>query len=222
MPSPGEVRAALVLLTGEAVTQGAALLRTTSGDPTTVRYKLLNQIPDLIGYYSDGSSALAADFYNDERALQAPAGFTATPVVPDRYVKQRRAVAWATQPLFEEQPEQAAARLGEVIQYETATPFRDTIRVNRAKDPAAVGWRRVTTGKGCPLCRMLAARGAVYTEKTVRFAAHSSCHCTAQPVFKGGSVGPTASVMQYTASRKTRTPAQQAQLRQYLTDFYSN
>jgi hypothetical protein len=69
---------------------------------------------------------------------------------------------------------------------------------------------------------MLADRGAVYSDKTARFAAHSSCKCTAQPVFSSSDYGEEASAMQYLASRKKRTPAQQAALREYLNTNYSD
>lgn len=38
--------------------------------------------------------------------------------------------------------------------------------------------RRVTVGKTCAFCSMLAARGPVYTEDTVTFRAHRCCDCT--------------------------------------------
>jgi hypothetical protein len=69
---------------------------------------------------------------------------------------------------------------------------------------------------------MLADRGAVYIDTTVRFAAHGHCQCTAQPVFSSNDYGEEATVMQYMASRKRRTPAQQASLRQYLNTNYSD
>lgn len=38
--------------------------------------------------------------------------------------------------------------------------------------------RRVTVGRTCAFCSMLAARGPVYTEDTVTFRAHRCCDCT--------------------------------------------
>ena len=67
---------------------------------------------------------------------------------------------------------------------------------------------------------MLAARGAVYLDNTARFAAHTHCKCTAQPVFSSSDYGDEANVMQYMASRKKRTPEQQAALREYLNSNY--
>ena len=215
-----ESKAALVLLTGAAVASGAELLNQTSGSFEERRLQLLDTVPALIGYYADGSSALAADFYEDERDRWSPPGYyVAEPIVADRTVKIRRAVAWAADPLSEDNLGEAESRLAEVIDLETARPYRDTILGNRRRDKSCVGWQRVTSG-GCKLCRMLADRGAVYKESTVRFAAHPHCKCTAQPVFLNGAVGEEASAMQYIASSRRRTKEQKAALREYLNDNY--
>jgi len=222
MPSARESRAALQLLTGAATGSGGELLSRLSGRPESQRLTLLETVPGLIDYYSDGSSALALDFYEEQRELAGVVTqFVPSPAAPDRVVKVRRAVAWASEPLFAEVPDVAgvASRLGEVIQLEVARPYRATVLANTAADPAAVGWKRITNG-GCKLCRMLADRGAVFKETTATFAAHPNCHCTAAPVFVGGEIGPEASALQYRASSRNRTAKQQANLREYLNEFY--
>jgi hypothetical protein len=222
MPTPGESKAALTLVVGQAVTAAMTLLGRASGSPEQQRALLLEAAPAVVAHYSLGSSALAADFYDDEREREAaPKLYIAEPVIVDRTEKIRRAVAWASDPLFTDEPGGAEARLAEVVQLETARPYRDTILTNRRRDPSAVGWRRVTNG-GCKLCRMLADRGAVYSDATARFATHGNCKCTAQPVFSSSDYGEEASAMQYLASRKKRTPAQQAALREYLNTNYSD
>lgn len=219
MPTPLESRAALRLVTAAAVRDGERLLA-QPGSPVARRSLLLETVPAVISYYSDGSAALAADFYEDERLAADLPGFTAETVVLDRTVHIRRGIAWAAEPLAEADELAAGQRLAEVIQLEVARPYRDTILTNRRQDPDSVGWRRVTQG-GCGFCRMLADRGAVYKASTVRFAAHENCHCTAQPVFQGQG-GVEASTIQYIASRRNRTPKQQAQLRDYLAEFYGD
>ena len=219
MPTALESRAALRLLTGSAVAQVTRLLGSLSGSPESQRSDLFDALPALIGYFSDGSSALAADFYDDERERAGARGrFTSEPVVADRAEKIARAIAWATEPLFEPTDTTVVQRLAPVVQLETARPYRDTITANQARDPEAVGWRRVTSG-GCPFCRMLASRGAVYRHDTARFASHTDCHCTAQPVFKG-EPGEEADVMQYVASKRRRTDAERARLREYLAENF--
>lgn len=224
MPSPRESRAALQLLTGQAVGTAQELLARTRGSAEARRLTLLESGVELIAYYSEGSAALAADFYEEERetaGVRSP--FVPELVVSARVVAQRRGLAWAAEPLFGEDQDAglaiAASRLSEVVQPEVARPYRDTVTLNRRRDPASVGWRRITNG-GCRFCRMLADRGAIYRESTVRFASHPNCHCTAQPVFDVNDTGETASVIQYKASRRSRTPAQRAELRAYLDEFY--
>jgi len=222
MTTASESKAALQLVVSASLTAAATALGRVSGPPREQRLVLLEAVPEVIAYYSAGSSALAADFYDDEREREAaPKLYVAEPVVVDRTVKIRQAIAWASEPLFDDDPGVASGRLAEVVQLETSRPYRDTILENRKRDPSAVGWRRVTHG-GCKMCRMLADKGAVYIDDTARFAAHPSCKCTAQPVFSSSDFGEEASVMQYIASRKRRTPEQQARLREYLNTNYSD
>lgn len=221
MPTASESKAALQLVVGAAVSAVSVALGRVPGSPEQQRALLLEAVPGVIAYYSAGSSALAADFYDDAREMAAPPRlYLAEPVIVDRTEKIRRAVAWASDPLFADNRELSSARLAEVVTLETARPYRDTILTNRRRDPSAVGWRRVTNG-GCKMCQMLAARGAVYSDQSARFATHGSCKCTAQPVFSTDDFGEEASVMQYMASKKRRTPEQQAKLREYLNANYS-
>jgi hypothetical protein len=222
MTTAQQSKAALQLVTGAAVDAVVSALGRLSGSPEQQRALLLDITPSVIAHYSDGSSALAADFYDDERERAAPPKlYIAEPIIPDRTEKIRRAVAWASDPLFGDKPEEAAGRLAEVVQLEAARPYRDTILTNRNRDPSAVGWRRIARGgKSCKLCRMLADRGAVYSDNTARFAAHGHCGCTAQPVFTTNDYGDEASAMQYVASQARRTPEKQARLREYLNANY--
>ena len=222
MLTAGESKAALQLVTAAAVNTVTSLLGRSSGTPEQRRALLLDGVPEVVAYYSAGSSALAADFYDDERERVAPPKlYLAEPVIVDRAVKVRNAIAWAAAPLLAGESEQSVSRLAQVVQLETARPFRDTVLTNRRRDPSAVGWRRVSSG-GCKFCRMLADKGAVYSESTARFASHEHCGCTAQPVFTSSDYGEEASAMQYVASRKRRSPEQQAKLREYLNTNFSD
>jgi hypothetical protein len=109
--------------------------------------------------------------------------------------------------------------LAEVVQLETARPYRDTILTNRRADPNSVGWRRITSG-ACRFCRMLADRGAVYREASATFAAHPNCNCTAQPVFVANDPGTEVGVIQYMASRRNKTPETRRRVRDYLDANY--
>lgn len=215
MPSPEQARRALQVITAQAVSEASTLLRAGSADAVNAR--LLEATPSVIAYYSDGSAALAADHYDDLReAAGATGDYLAEPIVRLRQEKIEHGVLWAASPLFDPDPDRGLAqeRLAQVVQLETARPFRDTITTNTRRDPSAVGWQRISS-TGCKFCQMLAARGAVYKESTARFASHPHCHCTASPVFDGQG-GQEASVLQYVASQRTRTPAQRQALRDHL------
>lgn len=215
-------RAALQLVTDAAVGAATTMLNRATGAPEQQRATLLENIPDIISYFSAGSSALAADFYDDEREFFAPPKlYVAEPIIPDRAVKIRRAIAWAADPIFGGDLSAAEGRLAEVVQLESARPYRETILTNTRRDPSAAGWRRISGG-GCKLCRMLADRGAVYTDDTALFATHTNCKCSAQPVFSETDFGEEASAMQYMASHKRRTPEARARLRDYLNTNYSD
>ena len=216
-----ESKAALSLVTAASLSAVTSILENAQGSPEAQRALLLDSVPEVIGYYSAGSAALAADFYDDERERQAaPKRFMAEPIIADRAVKIREYVAWAADPLFGGDLSTAIGRLTDVTQLETARPYRDTILTNRRRDPSAVGWQRLARAGGCRFCRMLADKGAVYRKDTARFAAHGHCQCTAQPVFSSNDFGEEASAMQYLASKRNRTPAQKSQLREYLNLHY--
>lgn len=220
MTTASEARLALTLVTAQAVTTASDFLGSLSGTAEAQRAGMLEVVPGIIAYYADGSSALAADFYDEERDRAAAKGrFIAEPVVTDRTEKIRRAIAWSAAPMFGDDGD-VAGRLAEVVQIETARPFRDTITTNRRRDPQSVGWRRVTSGSGCKFCLMLSDRGAVYREDTARFASHTHCHCTAEPVFRSNDTGESASAMQYVASKRRRSPEQKQALRDYLNEHF--
>ena len=218
--SASQVRSALAAVADSGVARLAAILPTLAGSHESIRADLLDMTPSLVLTYADGTSALAADWYDDLRAdANPPKRFQAEPVVLDRSEKVARLVVWASQPLFEPDPtiEKVALRLLPDVQKEIARPFRDTVVTNTTRDPAAHGWRRVSSGSGCKFCRMLSDRGAVYKADTARFAAHGNCHCSAAPAFGDG---PEASTLQYVASQRRRSEKDRARLREYLNANY--
>ena len=221
MVTPLESKQLLTLLGDDAEDQVRWMLRRSSGSWESRRLQLLDTVPGVLAYYSEGSAALAADLYDDSRFGVTEGVYSATPVILDRTVKIRRGVAWASEPLSIDDDELAAARLAQLMRTEMARPYRDTIIKNRKQDPACVGWKRITRGsKSCGFCRMLADRGAVYRKETATFASHDDCMCTAAPVFKGGDVGPEADTAQYMQSKRRRNAKEKAFLRDYIKAYY--
>lgn len=219
MPTTSETKAALSLVSDRAVGDVIRLAGALTGSPALRRAAMLELAPAVIGAYSEGSAALAADYYEERRQSVVGGSFQAAVVVPDRTVRIRRGVAWASEPWVDETPDVSVdQRFAEIVGYEVVRPFWDTMLTNRRADPAAVGWRRIASG-GCGFCQLLADRGAVYTEATVRFAAHPNCRCVAEPVFQGEPVGERASALQYVASKRRRTEAEKAEIRRWVA-FY--
>lgn len=53
-------------------------------------------------------------------------------------------------------------------------------------DTSLVGYARVTSGRPCHFCALLASRGPVYRAETAGFDAHDGCHCQPEPVYSNG------------------------------------
>lgn len=217
MVTPVESKALLQLLADDAEGTARWMLGRASGSFESRRLQLLDTVPGLIGYYSEGSAALATDLYDDSR-VGVRGRYAATPVVLDRTVKIRRSVAWAANPIMDD-PALAGDRLAGVVRSEMARPYRDTILTNRRRDPQCVGWKRIARGESCGFCKALADRGAVYKQATVIFASHDNCMCTCAPAFVGRTEGPEASVMQYMASGRRRTAAERAQINDWAASY---
>lgn len=73
---------------------------------------------------------------------------------------------------------------------------RDTISTSIEADRKALGYARVTSGKTCAFCAMLASRGPVYKSQASAERAkdggkyHDSCNCTTEPVYREGAPWP--------------------------------
>lgn len=117
--------------------------------------------------------------------------------------------------------ESAGSRVAGAAQNTALAGGRNMIVDTTYDSDVFTGWRRVVRHVGqdgpCSFCRMLADNGAVYSERSVRFAAHNRCYCVAEPAFDDG---PSLSVHQYVASTRRRTARQREELREYLRAFY--
>lgn len=60
---------------------------------------------------------------------------------------------------------------------------RNLIDITVKYSGRAGGYRRVTDGKPCAFCAMLASRGPVYSEETAFFESHHHCGCSAEIVY---------------------------------------
>lgn len=207
----------LSTLTQAELAQLWARLAGASADE--IRDALLEILPALGERFGDMAGALAADFYDDVRAEVAARGvFVAEPAPLPGTARYDALVRWGVDPLYRPVPDAAAAlsKLSGGLSRVVLGVARDTVADAAVRDPQASGWRRVTSPGACRFCRMLAERGAVYKDSTVRFASHDDCGCAAAPAF--GDTTPLG-VMQYVASKRDQSERDRARVRQYLASM---
>lgn len=150
--------------------------------PEAARDALLSFVPALTSAYGGAAATIAADWYDEIRALEGvPGRFRASmaEVFPAEYVEGR--VRFGASHLFTPTPDLMLPFLTGAAQKYAMQPGRDTIARSTLDDPQASGWHRETRATACKFCRMLAGRGGVYKETTAAFAAHGACHCVAAP-----------------------------------------
>jgi hypothetical protein len=228
--SPDVIRRDLTVITGAAQADIRTVANAAPNDPTDLRAALFAATPLIINEYADGAAALALNWFEElrnEAGVRTP--FQAQPLVTITEDDIAAMVARTTESIhdlqrgieqdIEKAVTESMAALEAEMQREVAAGFRDTITGNSAQDPESPGWKRFAQAGACKFCEMLSARGAVYTEATARFAAHTSCSCLAGPAF-GSHDFVKATPMQYVASKRTRTPAQHAALRDYLNEHF--
>jgi hypothetical protein len=151
--------------------------------------------PVLLALIATGgrtSAGLAAAYYEEFRAAEAIAGraapVLAAPLPVDEAVRSLRFVGLVeTRRLVDAGRVDAAAvaltNVSGEVSRQALNQGRETLLASVDADPKALGWARVTDGKPCSFCRMLAGRGPVYRSKGGGFKAHGHCGCNAEPVF---------------------------------------
>lgn len=240
MTTPSEIRAGLQAASADAQSDLRAVA--AASEPSEVRAALFAATPLIVSEYTSGSAALALDWYEELReAVTTTASlFEPRPFVLVTDDTVAAIVAATTSSLRDAERdvqrdfEAALAESLELLEAETervvVDAYTDTMTGNVAEDPDAVGWKRHARPEACKFCKMLAAKGAVYTRETARFAAHGAvmngdrkggnCMCIAGPEFGGQEIWGEASPMQYLALQKTRTPEQRIKLREYLNENF--
>lgn len=226
MATPPDVIRAELAAVGAAVT--ADLLTEVASSPLENSVDvLLEAVGLVVPAYYDAAGLLAVSWYDELREESRPATTYVPDVIGDPTTDWIEREIAKFQRTIEADIENEMQRLIDetlrLAEKEVARGYRDTILGNTRQDADAIGWSRVTRPGACKFCVMLAGKGAVYrSEGTAIFAAHADCHCAARPAFRNGEHGPEASVEQYLASSKRRTPEQRALLRKYLNQNYSD
>ncbi|MEU3350252.1 hypothetical protein [Streptomyces sp. NPDC037389] len=192
----------------------------------------------LVRKYGTASATLAADYYDHARRTAGHhTPFTvpvAEPPPLDQITASRRWSANQTRKAADraaakaladggseadaeharQDPElrrQARDREAASAQRLAALPGRRTIERAARKDPAALGWARVTEGPCCAFCAVLIIRGPVYADQRTAETKnggdpyHDRCDCHAEPVFKGRTWEPTPEAVEWEALYNSAT-----------------
>jgi len=144
------------------------------------------------------SAGLAAAYYGQFREAEGVTGPLTPAVVPPppaaEVVTSLRIVgpAAAGRLVALARPDAAVVALTNVsgdVSRQVLNGGRETILGSIDRDPTALGYARVTDGKPCAFCAMLASRGPVYRSNARATVArdgakyHRACGCTSEPVF---------------------------------------
>lgn len=178
---------------------------TTAAGPAqaeNVRDVMLATVPALVQRHGEMSAAVSADWYEAQREASGVGGtfvvaLQASPYLDavDGTVRRTAGALWTPK------PEAMLASLKPAVGKYVLAAGRQTIITAADRDPRASGWSRVGSGASCRFCLMLIGRGAVYRERSVHFAAHKSCDCSAVPAWDKSA--PEVEVDAYKASVRT-------------------
>lgn len=155
---------------------------------------LLAALIALVLRGNEVSASLAANYFTEFRAAEGVAG-DAFPQIAETPPAQQIVTALSVTGLFTinrllaaDVDESVAADIALIrvtgsVGRLVLLGGRETLLRSVEADKRAKGYRRVTSGRPCEFCDMLAGRGAVYSAATVDFAAHDHCSCAAEPAY---------------------------------------
>lgn len=190
-------RAAQVKLRAIALRDYVQLWPLWRGDDASFNRLVVATLP-LVRAHNQLSASVAAAYFDDFRSAEDPGG-TASPIVadpvPDEQIEgslhvtgrvmTSKALAAGLSP--DAAMQQALVRTSGAVVRHVLAGGRDTLVTSAIEDAQAVGWSRVTASRPCAFCAMLASRGPVYGEESVRFKAHDHCSCMAEPAYEGSA-----------------------------------
>lgn len=186
-PLVSQHHAAIVGLTGKLKTtlRSPQLLRL---DKSSTRYAAA--FAALVREFGSASVSLNSDYYDDART---DAGIPGAYRVPDTEPLAPERISGALTAALDAPPDLAQSSVEGYADLLVTSIGKDALIAAIMGDKTAQKWARVTSGKACAFCRMLATRGAVYkSDATASFVPHLKCHCTIEAVFHPESYEPTA------------------------------
>lgn len=205
--------------------ESVAVITATAVDDLSVVWKLPSQavlealfelLPGIIDTWAMAAGSFTADWYDNrrEQAKIKKAFFAIVPDLGDTGATQL--AMWGAAPLTQlNKPpdfDLARSRVEGGLQRRITNHSRQTVITSSLKDPEALGWQRVSRPDGCGFCRMLAGRGAIYSEKGAAFGAHDYCHCYATPAWGGQPVP----VRPFKPTGRNITDADRARTREWI------
>jgi hypothetical protein len=177
----------------------------------------IEAVAALVGQYAEVSAALAADFYDGQRAdADVPGGFTAQLADPPPDEQVDASMRWATKDVWNRDADVATPAQLEPLDVRMEAAFvkadgaverlvlnagRDTVLQAVRQDPQAIAWARGAALGCCSFCALMASRGATYhtsgtagRDANERFEGdtgeakfHNWCRCVVIPVYRGQS-----------------------------------
>ena len=174
----------------------------------------IEAVAALVGQYAEVSAALAADFYDGQRAdADVPGGFTARLADPPPGEQVDASMRWATKDVWDRDADvatpaqlaplevrldQAQKKAEGAVDRLVLSVGRETVRQAVHQDRGAIGYARAAALGACAFCKLMSSRGMVYAtadtagrEANERFLGdgaakyHNWCSCSIVPVFRG-------------------------------------
>lgn len=182
------------------------------GNDVSALNALLNFVPLLTEQFGELASTIAMDWFEELRFDAIDEGMIAAVGRATSYEAVRTdpvilTISAASRDYWQHRlaadgPDVAFASIKDGAARAVRQSGRETIARNSDRDRAARGWQRMTRPGACRFCRALANRGGVYTQASVRFAAHGpKCNCVAAPTWDPRAR--EADPFVYVASRST-------------------
>lgn len=183
--------------------------------------RLRTSVPDwiaavqaVVDRYASTSAALAAEWYEVQRAAAGAAGPFTVPVADPPPAEQSEAtLRWASKDLWPRDPERATVaqqqpldtrislaerKAEQAMQRLVLNVGRDTVRRAVREDREALAYARAAALGACSFCKLMASRGAVYSsagaagrdaddafEGDGAAKYHNACNCVVVPIFRG-------------------------------------
>lgn len=178
MATPNELRRQIAALTTMAE-RDVRLLVAELDDFASRGVALNDVLPLLIDTYGQAAALVTAEWYDELRAQNSVVGRFSAVAAEIQRSGVPELVSWAKGTA--DTPDSMLELALGGMQRRIANYSRATVIGSAEYDPRADGWMRIGDGDNCNFCDMLISRGAVYTERGVRFGAHDWCNCQAAP-----------------------------------------